>query len=65
VRSTSGVLLGTIATISNLSKAATGVYTLHSVSVAPWKGQTVRVQFRTTTDGSLPTVFRVDDVSLQ
>jgi subtilisin family serine protease len=65
VRSTSGVLLGTVDTISNLSKAATGVYALHSVSVAPWKGQTVRVQFRTTTDGSLPTVFRVDDVSLQ
>jgi hypothetical protein len=64
VRSTAGVLLGTVATFSNLDKAAAGVYTLRSFSLAPWKGQTVRVQFRATTDGWLATAFRVDDVSL-
>ncbi len=65
VRSTAGVLLGTVATFSNLHKAAVGAYTLRSVSLAAWKGQTVRVQFRATTDGSLATSFRVDDVSLR
>ena len=30
-----------------------------------WRGQTVRVQFRATTDVSLPTSFRIDDVSLR
>ena len=29
------------------------------------RGQTVRVQFRGTTDVSLPTSFRIDDVSLR
>ena len=65
VRSTAGVLLGTVATFSNLEKAAVGSYTLRSFSLAAWKGQTIRVQFRATTDGSLATSFRVDDVSLR
>ena len=65
VRSTAGVLLGTVATFSNLDKAAAGAYTPRSVSLAAWKGQTVRMQFRATTDGSLATSFRVDDVSLR
>jgi hypothetical protein len=65
VRSTSGALLATLATFSNLDEAALGVYTQRSVSLAAWKGQTVRVQFRATTDGRLATAFRVDDVSLR
>ena len=65
VRSTAGVLLGTVATFSNLDKAAIGAYTLRSFSLAAWKGQTIRLQFRATTDGSLATSFRVDDVSLR
>ena len=65
VRSAAGVLLGTVATFSNLDKASAGVYTLRSFSLAAWKGQTIRVQFRATTDGSRATSFRVDDVSLQ
>ena len=36
-----------------------------SLNVAAYRGQTVRVQFRATTDGALPTTFRVDDVSLR
>jgi subtilisin family serine protease len=61
VRSTSGALLGTLGTFSNRNASA---YTQRSFSLATWRGQTVRVQFRATTDVILPTTFRVDDVSL-
>ncbi len=59
------MLLATLATFSNLNKTTSVVYTQRSLSVAAYRGQTVRVQFRATTDGSLPTAFRVDDVSLR
>ncbi len=65
VRSTSGALLATLANYSNLNKAAAGSYTQRSLNMAAYKGQTVRVQFRSTTDSSVTTTFRVDDVSLQ
>lgn len=66
VRNTSGTLLATLATYSNLNKAAAGVYTLRTLTVpATYKGQTVRIQFRSTTDSSLVTTFRVDTASLQ
>lgn len=66
VRNTSGTLLTTLATYSNLSKAAAGSYTQRGAfDLSAYKGQTVRVQFRTTTDSSLATTFRVDDVSLR
>jgi Zn-dependent metalloprotease len=61
VRNTSGTLLGTLATYSNLNRS-TG-WTARSLSLAAYKGQTVRIQFRVTTDTTLPTVFRVDTVS--
>jgi hypothetical protein len=62
VRSTSGTLLGTLAGYSNRNA---GAYSQKSFSLAAWRGQTVRVQFRATTDGSLTTAFRIDDVSLR
>jgi hypothetical protein len=67
VRSTSGTLLGTLATFSNLDKVASGgTYTLRGpFSLATWAGQTVRIQFRGTTDSSLLTTFRIDDASVQ
>lgn len=65
VRNTSGTLLGTLATYSNLNKGTAGVYSQKSVSMASYRGQTVRLQFRATTDSSLATTFRVDDVSLK
>jgi hypothetical protein len=34
-------------------------------SADPDAGQTVRLQFRATTDFTLPTSFRIDDVSLK
>ena len=65
IRTASGTLLATIATFSNLNKTTGAVYTQRSLNVAAYRGQTVRVQFRATTDGALPTAFRVDDVSLR
>jgi subtilisin family serine protease len=64
VRSTSGALLATLATYSNLNKTSLGNYSQKSFSLASWRGQTVRVQFRATTDSVYPTSFRIDDVSL-
>lgn len=65
VRSTGGTLLGTLGTYSNLNKGTAGVYSQKSFSMASWRGQTVRLQFRQTNDVTLPTTFRVDDVSLK
>lgn len=65
VRSTSGTLLATLATYSNLNKGTAGVYSQKSLNMAAYKGQTVRVQFRSTTDISLTSTFRVDDASLK
>jgi hypothetical protein len=66
VRNTSGTLLTTLGTFSNLNGQIAGAYTQRGpYSLAAYAGQTVRVQFRATTDISLPTTFRVDDVSLQ
>jgi subtilisin family serine protease len=65
VRNTSGSLLTNLATYSNLNKGTAGVYSQKSFDVSAYKGQTVRIQFRTTTDSSLTTTFRVDDVSLK
>lgn len=65
VRNTSGTLLATLATYSNLNKGTAGVYSQKSLNMAAYKGQTVRVQFRQTNDISLPTTFRVDDASLK
>ena len=41
------------------------IYSQKSFSLAAYRGQTVRVQFRSTTDSSVTTTFRVDDVSLK
>ncbi len=65
VRNTSGTLLQTLATYSNKNKGTAGVYSQKSFSLAAYKGQTIRLQFRTTTDVSLSTTFRIDDVSLK
>jgi Zn-dependent metalloprotease len=65
VRNTAGTLLATLATYSNLNKGTAGVYSQKSLSLAAYKGQTVRVQFRSTTDSSLATTFRVDSASLK
>jgi Zn-dependent metalloprotease len=66
VRSTSGTLLATLATFSNQNSGTAGVYVLRGpYNLGAFAGQTVRIQFRATTDITLPTSFRVDDVSVQ
>lgn len=66
VRSTSGTLLATLATFSNTDSGTAGVYVLRGpYSLNAFAGQTVRIQFRATNDITLPTSFRVDDVSVQ
>lgn len=66
VRSTTGTLLATLATFSNQNSGTAGVYVLRGpFNLSAFAGQTVRIQFRGTNDITLPTSFRVDDVSLQ
>jgi hypothetical protein len=66
VRSTSGTLLATLTTFSNQNSGTAGVYVLRGpYNLGAFAGQTVRIQFRATEDVSLPTSFRVDDVSVQ
>ncbi len=65
VRNTSGTLLTTLATYSNLNKTTAGSYSQKTLNVAAYKGQTVRIQFRATSDASLITTFRIDDVSVK
>ena len=65
VRNTSGTLLQTLAIYSNKDKTTAGSYSQKSFSLAAYKGQTIRLQFRNTMDSSITTTFRVDDVSLK
>jgi Zn-dependent metalloprotease len=66
VRNTAGTLLGTLTTFSNQNSGTAGVYVLRGpYNLGSWAGQTVRIQFRGTNDISLPTSFRVDDVSVK
>jgi hypothetical protein len=62
VKNGAGTVLGTLATYSNLNKAAG--YTIKSFSLLPYKGQTVTLSFVATEDSSLQTSFVVDKVSL-
>jgi hypothetical protein len=66
VRNTAGTLLGTLSTLSNQNSGTAGAYVLRGpYNLNTWAGQTVRIQFRTTQDSTLPTSFRVDDVSVK
>lgn len=62
IRNTSNTVLATLATYSNLNKAAG--YSLKSFNVAAYKGQTIRVYFLGAEDSSLQTSFVVDDTAL-
>ena len=66
VRNTAGTLLATLATFTNQNSGTAGAYVLRGpYSLSSFAGQTVRIQFRGTNDVSLPTSFRVDDVSVK
>lgn len=63
VRDTSNTLLATLATYG--SKDAGPYAQRGPFSLAAFAGQTVRIAFRARNDFSLPTTFRIDDVSLR
>lgn len=62
VLNTSGTVLATLGTFSNLNHA-TG-YQQHSFSMINFKGQTVQIRFLGMEDSSLQTSFVIDDVNL-
>jgi hypothetical protein len=62
VLNTSGTVLATLGSFSNLNHA-TG-YQQHSFSMLNFKGQTVQIRFIGTEDSSLQTSFVIDDVNL-
>ncbi|MBI3231379.1 MAG: M4 family peptidase, partial [Burkholderiales bacterium] len=63
VQSSTGSVLKTLATYSNLNKA-TG-YSTKSFDLSAYKGQTVRIMFSETEDSSLQTSFVIDNVSVK
>ena len=62
VLNASGALLATLRTWSNASGA--GLWRQDALALSAYAGQQVKVEFRATTDSSLPSSFFVDDVSL-
>jgi serine protease len=62
VLNSSGTVLATLATYSNVN-AASG-YSLHSLNMSAYIGQTVQIRFYGHEDWSLATSFVIDDVTL-
>jgi len=62
ILSSTGKVLQTLTTYSNLNKA-TG-YALRTFNVSAHKGKTVRINFKSTEDSTLQTSFAIDKVSL-
>jgi hypothetical protein len=62
---TSGAVLATLATYSNLDKTAAGVYGAKGgFALGAYAGETVRLQFRASTNAANVTAFRIDDVAI-
>ncbi|MBL0312832.1 MAG: hypothetical protein IPP78_08975 [Holophagaceae bacterium] len=64
IRNTSGGLLGTLATLSNLDAPTHSTFVKKSFDVTQYKGQTIRVYLEGVEDASLGTSFFVDDFEL-
>jgi len=62
IRNSSGTVLATLATYSNLNKA-TG-YSQKSFSLLAYKGQTIQLFFTASEDSSLQTSFVIDDTAI-
>ncbi|HZV67647.1 MAG TPA: Ig-like domain-containing protein, partial [Telluria sp.] len=62
VRSSTGAVLATLATYSNLNKGSS--YLQKTFDLSAWKGQTVRIYFEGIEDSTVATSFLVDDVTL-
>jgi hypothetical protein len=63
VRNSSGTVLSTLATFSNLNKASG--YQQRSFDLSSFKGQTIQIFFKGAEDSTLQTSFVLDDVSLK
>ena len=62
VLNTSGSVLATLSTRSNLDKGT--AYTRETASLMNFKGQTIRLRFLAVNDSSYATTFRLDDVKV-
>jgi thermolysin len=66
VRDTSGLLLTHYSPYSNKDNMLIPwIYYQKSFNLSSFRGKTVRIQFTVKNDGSKPTVFRIDNVTLQ
>ena len=63
VRNTSGTVLATLATYSNLNKGSS--YVQKSFDLSAYKGQTVQIYFEGVEGSTTATSFLVDDVSVK
>ncbi len=63
VYSTSGTMLATLRTWSN--RNTRNVWSLDTLSLAAYAGQTIRLQFLATTDSSLASAFFLDDLAVK
>ena len=63
VRNTSGTVLSTLKTYSNLDKGST--YVQRSFDLSAYKGQTVQIYFEGIEGSTVATSFLLDDVSLK
>jgi len=62
----SGDVLETLATFSNMDRTVPRGYLIRGgYSLRRYAGRTVKIRFRTVTDTSSVTTFRVDDVSVR
>lgn len=64
IRDTSNALLTTLKSYSNKDKTTYASYQLQTFNILSYAGQTIRIYFRGTTDGSLITNFFLDDTAL-
>ncbi|HWS26861.1 MAG TPA: M4 family metallopeptidase [Xanthomonadales bacterium] len=65
IDTSNNAVLATLVTLSNVNKTSSAsTYVQRSYSVAAYKGKTVKVRLKGSTDSSLATTFRVDTVSL-
>jgi hypothetical protein len=62
LRNTSGTVLTTLATYSNLNKGTS--YVQKTFDISAYKGQTVRIYFEGTEGSTVATSFLIDDVSI-
>src|SRR6185369_1484157 len=64
IQNSSGQFLATVAVLSNANSGTGYAQRSANLDLTPYRNQTIRLNFLGTTDFSLPSTFRVDDVSI-